>query len=81
MLNATLIFNAKGQLSMLNDLPPSIRNKPSKLLFIKALYKMILLCSVLPYWIAICKCVCVRVLMNNLKSYTREKSILFKGHN
>ena len=80
MLNATLIFNAKCQLLMLNDLPPSIHNISSKLLFIKALYNHYFFAQ---YYLIQFRCVCVCVCVNeyNLKRYTREQSILFKGHN
>ena len=72
MLNATLIFNAKCQLLMLNDLPPSIHNISSKLLFIKALYKYYFA----QYYLIQFRCARVCVCFNeyNLKSYILENN-------
>ena len=61
-----------------NDLPLSIRNKSSKILFKKALKKYYLA----QYWL-VCVCVFVRacLFLNEYQSYIRIKSILLKGHN
>ena len=55
---------------MLNDIPPSIHNKSSKLLFIKAPYKYYFA----QFYLIGLRCACVRVLINNLKSYILEKN-------
>ena len=58
-----------------NDLPLSIRNKSSKILFKKALKKYYLA----QYWLCACVCACVRVcvLMNN--KLQKNKVNLVKG--